>query len=201
MFKVSCSVVFLSLIVGCASAPTQKFTFAPVMPAQGMHQAFIGEKPSLTIDKVRAFAGFTSDGMAYQDTKNTLAYFQKSVWVDTPARLLQPLFVQYMEHADVFSAVIAAPDQTTTDYRMEVDLVKLVQVFGSGNDSHIELSLRVRLVDFVSGQLLFARLYEANLPASSRNAEGGVMVVNQALEKILMQVQKDVKQVLKRQKR
>ncbi len=135
--------------------------------------------PSLLVAVPRAAAGLDTRLMAYQRTPLRTEHYTASEWLDTPPRLLAPLLVRAAEATGAFRVVLLAPAGAATSWRLETELLRLQQNFGTG-PSQLRLTLRAVLVDASSRAVLAAQAFDASVPAPSEDAAGGVAAARMA---------------------
>lgn len=143
--------------------------------------------PTLVINPPRAAAGYDSQRLIYLRQPHELEYFARSQWVDTPARMLQPLIAAAIERSGRFRAVLQMPVGATGDFRLETDLVRLQQEFLS-RPSRVHLTLRATLSDTATRRVVAWREFDAAVPAASDDPYGGVVAANQAVREVLEQL-------------
>lgn len=141
----------------------------------------------LLVSMPRSRAGFDTAQIAYVRRPYELEYFEKSRWVDTPARMLAPLLARALEHGGGLRAVVQAPSPVPADLRLDTELTRLQHDFRT-QPSRVELALRAQLVDLRSKRILAEREFEAVEIAPSEDAYGGVIAANRALQRILAQL-------------
>jgi cholesterol transport system auxiliary component len=180
----------LSLIVlagGCTALQTSpvQTPITHVLVAKPIAKG-VGPKRDLVLDvgAVRAWPGFDTLQMAYVRRPYELDYFATAEWADTPARMLGPLLAQALEQAGSFRAVVQTPGSIPADLRINAELIRLQQNFGT-RPSHVELALRVQLIDVRAKRILASRLFEEAENAPTDDAYGGVTAANVALQRLL----------------
>jgi cholesterol transport system auxiliary component len=146
-----------------------------------------GAAPTLLIGIPRAGPGFDSPRMAYATEPHALAYFARHQWVDTPARMLQPLLARAAESTGCFAAVVQAPTSVAATLRLDTEVVELVQDF-SFHPSLVRVALRVQLVEVDARRVVATRDVVVAVPASSDDPPGGVVAANRAMEAALGEV-------------
>lgn len=190
--------VFMLVIMSCAALTACTLIKPP--PAVSM-QSYVLELPaadhptqaarpqskSLVVAELRTRPGYDTPRMAYVKRDYTLDYYANSQWADTPARMLQPLLVNALESTGHYSAVLRAPAPVAAGLRLDAEIVRLEQVFTT-QPSHMRIALRVLLIDARNGQVLGQREFDADTPAASDDAYGGVRALNQALAPLLSDV-------------
>ena len=138
----------------------------------------------LAIGMPRARAGFNSAQMAYRRSPHELEYYAKSRWAEAPSRMLAPLLVQALGRSGGFRGVVQASSVAAADQRLDVELVRLLQDFGTP-PSRVRLAVRVTLIEVGSRRVLATRELEEVEPAPSEDAYGGVIAANRALARLL----------------
>ena len=142
---------------------------------------------ALVVAELSTRPGYDTPRMAYVKRDFTLDYYANSQWADTPARMLQPLLVSALEATGHYSAVLRAPAPIAASLRLDVELVRLQQVF-TERPSHMRITLRVLLIDASEGRVLGQREFDADMPTASDNAYGGVRALNKELAPLLNEV-------------
>ena len=138
----------------------------------------------LEVSVPRARPGFDTPQMAYTQRANSLEYFARSRWADTPARMLAPLIAQALDRSGAFRAVVQAPSHAAAGLRLETELVRLQQDFGA-KPSRVRLTLRAQLIDTDARRVLAAAEFDETEAAPSDDPYGGVIAANRALARLL----------------
>ena len=138
----------------------------------------------LVVSAPRARAGFDTAQMAFVREPHELEYFAKSRWADTPSRMLAPLLVQALEQTGGFRAVVQAPSAVPADLRLDTELIRLQQNFGT-RPPQVEIALRAQLVDLRSRRVLATAEFEEVEPTTREDAYGGVIAANRAVQRLL----------------
>jgi cholesterol transport system auxiliary component len=167
---------FYSLETARDTAPTVAPTMAPA--------AALTTAPTLIVNPPQAAAGFDSPHIMYVREAHKLEYFAHSEWVDTPARMLAPLLVAAIDNTAAFRAVVLAPSAAAGDLRLDTEIIRLQQEFGSP-PSRVRFTLRAYLVDDKTRRVLAWREFEAAVPSASDDPYGGVVAANRAVQTVL----------------
>lgn len=146
-----------------------------------------GGAPTLVVSQPRAAAGYDSQRMIYLRQPHELEYFARSQWVDTPARMLQPLIAAAVERSGRFAAVVPMPLGAIGDFRLDSELIRLQHEFLS-RPSRVHLTLRATLTDAATRRVVAWREFDAVVPAASDDPYGGVLAANQAVRELLEQL-------------
>jgi cholesterol transport system auxiliary component len=147
-----------------------------------------GDGPSLLVAPVMAAPGFDSSDMAYIRHAHEIEYFAHHRWVDTPARMLEPLLVQAAEQTGVFGSVSQAGSRARADLRLDSRLLHLLQ-FCRLEPSELQLALRLSLVDVATGRVLGERTLSVAEPLATRTPYAGVEAANRAVERLMTDVE------------
>ncbi len=143
--------------------------------------------PTLIINPPHAAAGFDSQRIIYVREAQKLEYFAHSEWVDPPARMLAPLIVAAAVKTAAFNAVVTTPGAAAGDLRLDTEIVRLLQRFGSG-PSEVRFTLRATLVDERTRRVLAAREFDMTLAAESEDPYGGVVAASRVVQEVLAQL-------------
>jgi cholesterol transport system auxiliary component len=187
MSRASTLAVWAALLAGCAAMlpPQAEAPAIYVLDARSAATpARLQRDVVLAVGVPRSRAGFDSAQMAYVREPYELEYFAKSRWADTPSRMLAPLLAVALEQSGGFRAVTQAPNAVLADLRLDTELVRLQQDFGTP-PSRVELVLRAQLVDLRTRRVLAAREFQEVEVAPRDDAYGGVIAANRALQRLL----------------
>jgi cholesterol transport system auxiliary component len=135
----------------------------------------------------RAAAGFDTTDMMYTRGAYELERFASNRWVDTPSRMLSPLIVRALDETGSFRAVVEAPSAASADYRVDTEIVRLVQDFAA-TPSRAEITVRVQITNLRTRSVVATRVFEDTEPSATANAAGGVAAANAALARILSRI-------------
>ena len=143
--------------------------------------------PTLIINIPKAAAGFDTQRMMYTRARHQLEYFARNEWIDTPAKMLQPLMISAIENTRTFNAVLSKQSALASDLRLESEVIKLVQNFNT-KPSHVQFTLRATMIDNVTNKVIATREFDERVDAISDNPIAGVvaanLAVNQAIYKL-----------------
>lgn len=140
--------------------------------------------PTLIVNPPHAAAGFDSQRIIYVRETHKLQYFSRNEWVDTPARMLAPLIVSAVESSGAFHAVVLTPSAATGELRLDTEIVRLQQDFGS-QPSRVRFTLRAYMVDNATRRVLSWREFNETVAAASDDPYGGVIAANRAVQTVL----------------
>lgn len=160
---------------------------APAAPAAAAPRAAAAAKPTLLINPPRAAAGFDTRHIVYLRQPHQIEYFAYSQWVDTPAQMLAPLIARQVERSGAFDAVLLAPTAAAGEMRLDTEVVRLQQDFGT-TPSQVRFTLRAVLLDSRTRRVIAVREFDASVPAPSDDAPGGVAAANLAVQNVLAEL-------------
>lgn len=187
-----CLVIALPLLTGCnallSKQPLQT-TYYSLERVQFKTLADLtpntnSRLPTLIINTPKAAAGFDTRRMMYTRAIHQVEYFAHNEWVDTPARMLQPLMVSAIEKTGQFNAVLPNYRVVKSELRLESDLVRLIQTFNS-KPSKMLFTLRATIIDNTTNKVIASREFDEQADAVSDDPSGGVAAANQAVNTAL----------------
>lgn len=178
------------LLAGCINLPAQKLEQPRLYRLDAQLAIQPASTPStlvLAVSLPRAQPGTDSAGMAYVQLAHELDYFVGSRWIDTPARMLEPLLLQALAQSGSFRAVVSNVGTIAADLRLDSEWIRLQQEFDT-RPSRAHLTLRVQLVNLRSMQVLATQEIDEVEPVEGENAYAGVVAANRALQRALQRV-------------
>jgi cholesterol transport system auxiliary component len=189
--------LFLALILSLGACGLPVLQAPPGQPTRNYLLEWRGDavplvksprRGSLLISPVLSTSGFDSSDMAYMRKAHEIEYFAHHRWVDAPARMLEPLLVQAAERSGLFRSVIEAGTGADADMRLDSRLIHLQQVCRL-NPSELQLALRVSLTEVSSARVIATRTLSVSEPIVERNPYAGVEAANQAVDRLLSELQ------------
>jgi len=190
--RTGCAAALLAatLLAGCGNllpqpaTPPITYTLEASAEAAAAPPAAAASAPTLAVSALQAAAGYDSARIVYLRQPQQLEAYAKSVWVDTPARMLAPLLVAALQRSGAYAAVVSAPSAAASTLRLDTEVLRLRQDF-EGGSSAVTLSLRATLVDGATRQVLGSRDFSATVPAASADSAGGVRAAQAATRQVL----------------
>ena len=183
--------LLLSLAAGCSMLnpkAMQEPTFYSLdsVPGTGPVAAPIAAL-TLIINPPQAAAGFDSTRIIYLREPHKLEYYAHNEWVDTPARMLEPLILAAIENNGVFHAVVVTPSAATGDLRLDTEIIRLQHDF-IAQPSHVRFTLRAYIVNNTTRRVLAWEEFDTTIAATSEDPYGGVIAANLAVQTVLEQL-------------
>lgn len=143
-----------------------------------------GHGAALQVAPLRARPGYDTRGIVYTERANELKVFALNQWAAPPADMLQPLIVDALARTGGIQSVSGPGGSASADLRLDGELVRLHHDFIS-TPSHVELALRVQLVDVGAGRVLATHEFVETESATSDDAYAGVLAASRALSRVL----------------
>lgn len=182
---------FLIAVAGCLSP---RGDAPPIHTYQLTLDAWSGETrpldaagPVLLVSQPQSHPGYETPRMIYLKRPYELEFFAVNQWADAPARLFAPLLIQALGQTGPWRAVIFLPSSVRGDYRLDSSGFAVQQEFFQP-PSRVRVLLRAQFVDLKESRVLSTRTFEAEEPAPSEDAYGGVVAANKATAAILTQL-------------
>ena len=195
-WRLAAAALALLLVGGCqAIAPLLSphpnyYSFADVrsspMPRLSAPPA-VAAAPTLMVSPPHAAAGFDSRRIMYLRQSDKLEYFAHNEWIDTPARMLEPLIVAAVDSSGAFRVVVPMPSTAAGEMRLDTEILRLQHEF-LGTPSQVRFTLRAYLVDISSRRLIASREFDAAVAATSEDPHGGVVAANRAVQAVLEKI-------------
>ena len=186
--------LLLALVSGCADllpkpTPLPHFHTLDAGPKGPGPETNAGAAtgPTLVVTSPRAATGLDSRRMLYVREAHRLEYFANNEWVDTPSHMLTPLIVAALERTGSFGAVVSAPGSVDASLRLDTEVLRLQQSFGTG-PSQLRFTLRAHVVDSRTRRVLAWREFDQTVAATSDDPRGGVAAANAAVQAVLGQL-------------
>lgn len=186
------SLLLTVLVLGGCVTPLEappaprRFDLAVALPSAADADDTAGPG-SVRISVPRALPGYRDAAFAYRYDPYELRYYATSRWLAEPAELVHTALVGMLEVAGPFARVLPLGGGGRADYRLDSELVYLVQDFSS-TPSRSRLGVRLWLIETGSGAVLGSRLIEAEAAAATEDARGGAEAASRALAQVLGEV-------------
>jgi cholesterol transport system auxiliary component len=182
-------IVLLALLVSACSSLLKQEPTPPVkryllnLPRTDMVSKTVSNScTSISISMPQSSSGYDTDRIAYMRENYHLEYFAYNQWVDKPARMILPVFVQLLENSGLFNNVLSANTKSIrADYRLDTELLKLVQIFNA-EESSVELKLRATLYHQRERQIIATHTFSLTQPTAENTPYGTVQAANEALQ-------------------
>ena len=145
---------------------------------------------TLLVSMPKAAPGFDTSALVYYDNESyKLRYDIENKWVDTPARMLLPLLVLYLEATGKFKAVLSTATASPFggELRLDTEIMRLRQE-SLPDRNEVYLVFRAQVLDIAMHQVVATKVFEIRQHAGDKgqeNAEACVWATNQAFAQVL----------------
>lgn len=187
LLKLFCLTLLIIYISACAGRQPVRHYLLSVPTATELISPNNSQK-TILISLPQAAAGFDNRNIIYTRNPQQLENYRDSLWVDTPARMLLPLIVHYLDASGKFGAVLAANYAPIAgEWRLDSEIIRLQQEFND-EQAQVRFTLRVQLLDLSQRNILATQVFEVIVPMAEANAEHGVLASQLAVENLLTQL-------------
>ena len=182
---------FLILLSGCSFPGAAKAVTEQVWLLEDGADTVVSEVKSchvLRINRARPAPGFNTRRMLYQRAPARLEHFAWQSWADTPAAMLTALIASRLERSGTVNAVVLGTADVPSNSRLDLDAVRVLQVFESSR-SYAIVELRAQLLTQPDRNLLAVKRFSYREPADSATPESGIVAANRATRRLLDDLQ------------
>lgn len=189
----------ISLLLACSP-------ITPVVTNQYKLDAYSEKKltrelarQSILITPPEAVTGYQTNQMLYIKKPFELSSFAQNSWVGPPADMLFPLIVQSVQRSGYFRAVSSSPNNESTDYRLDTQLIELQQNFLK-KPSEIKLVAKVVLTNVHDSRVVASRMIYQRVKCPVESPYGGVVAANLASKQLTADLSTFIVAQIKRDK-
>ena len=148
-------------------------------------------KGTMEVPPFRAAGVVNERAILYREGPRALTQYSYHSWSDPPAVLVQQAFIDALRSAQAFTLVGAPSMRLDRDYELIGTLQQLEHVIsGVGGTAVIELEVVVRRVR--GNQVVIAKTYRGEEPASAGDIDATVGSFTKAMDKILADFTRDL---------
>lgn len=177
----------LMMLLGCS--PVQLPNIATYTLASKTVKEPVRTKTAkiIAVSMPTASSGFETVNMAYVMTPYELQYFTRNRWVAPPAQMLVPIMVQALRSRGYYKAVIPPTVLTPSDYRLNLQVLKLQQEFLLPT---IQMRVEIQAI-FSSGktnQVIASKQFSELVNVESKTPYAGVIAANRAVSNLTKEI-------------
>jgi len=141
---------------------------------------------TLKVDQAFSDKLFMSLKMYYVKGKYAQNAYTRSRWAQTPNDKITQALTEYLRAMQLFKSVQNAESKTKNDFRLEINIEDFMQYFDENEkNSYANVVLTCNLINDKTHKILTTKTFHAKVKAKSNNAQGGVIALNSALDRIL----------------
>ncbi len=179
---------FLALIFlsGCSMKEVSIKPYSYTLePALKLERFTTSNNDVLRVARIDTPSGLNSRSILYQKEGATLPY-KYGLWSETPPLKLQHLITEALQDQNHFSSVISGTSIASNNLVLEPVLQHFEEVFAEDGHSHVYVSLRFRLIEFKTGEVLASvRLSSLKEVTNKNGAAGAVEAFNRATAEVI----------------
>jgi len=139
----------------------------------------------LKIAHIDAPSGLNSRAILYQKD-GAMQPYKYGLWSETPALKLQHLITEALQDQNHFEAVISGTSMASNTLVLESDIQHFEEVFKENGTSYVYISIRFRLVELKTGNVLGSvRISTQENVTKTNGAEGTVEAFNLACNTLI----------------
>jgi len=173
--------IFIGLI-GCSKAPALK-VYSLDVPVTKMIKSHRYNNKTLKVTFPQSLREQMSQKMNFSYSNNDRGTYQNSEWSNNMGKLLQGTFMEVLESAHLFKAVLSDTTTLKTNYRLESNVFAFEHRV-RGTQSHAVISVQFTLINADTGVLAKSKRFSYQESTPSINAEGYASATNVAMARL-----------------
>ena len=117
--------------------------------------------------------------------------FTQSQWAESPNRAITNRILSMLQSSKIFNTVQVSKSRTKSDFYLETNIEDFIQYFSEDEkSSFVNVVITMTLIDTKTNSILKSKTFKEEVKVLSMDAQGGVIALNSALTKILVESQK-----------
>ena len=189
MIKFLYVIVAMFLFLGCSTKTpvVSEYRINTEIKTKEFMQTGCKEK-SLKIAQAFSSSDLMTRSMNYAQGDVKRFRFTQSQWAESPNRGITSELLLYTKATKLFKNVQISKSRSRNGMLLETNIVDFMQYFSEDSkESHVNVSLSLTLIDTVSNTVVSTRTFVKKMKVDTVNAEGGVRVLNEALEDVVVE--------------
>ncbi len=182
--------MFLTLFMSACTVTQphiSEYTLAPEVDVRE-HMAKQCRPRSLKVGQVFSSNVLMSQKMKYIQAEYQESSFTQSVWARTPNKAISDALVKSIRSSALFANTNTYKSRIKTDLLLETHVEKFMQYFEQENEkSYVEVALTLNLLSTKDSKSLSHATFSTRVDAESVDAKGGVIALNKALARVLLE--------------
>lgn len=134
---------------------------------------------SILVTPTTAVDGYQTEQMLYVVKPFEINAFVHNSWAANPSSMIYPLIMQSLESSNYFYAVSSSPYTSSTDYRLDSELIALQQSFLQ-KPSQVDFVVKVALSKVKSNRIIASHIFNLKVDCPMENPYGGAIAANKA---------------------
>jgi len=149
----------------------------------------------LKVAHIDAPSGLNSRAILYKKN-GAMQPYKYGIWSETPAMKLQHLLTEALQDQNHFESVISGTSMASNNLVLESDIQHFEEVFKEDGTSYVYISIRFRLVELKTGNVLGSvRISTKESVTITNGAEGTVEAFNRASNTVIHDLAKWVNSI------
>ncbi|SFV60833.1 hypothetical protein MNB_SM-4-230 [hydrothermal vent metagenome] len=182
--------MFLTLFMSACTVTqphVSEYTLAPKIDVLE-HMAKQCRLRSLKVGQVFSSNVLMSQKMKYIQSEYQESSFTQSEWARTPNKAISDALVKSVRSSALFANTNTYKSRIKTDLLLETHVEKFMQYFEQENEkSYVEVVLTLNLLSTKDSKSLSYATFSTRVDTESVDAKGGVIALNQALSRVLLE--------------
>ncbi|MDQ7042440.1 MAG: ABC-type transport auxiliary lipoprotein family protein [Sulfurimonas sp.] len=182
-------IVLVLFLVGCTvtSPPIAEYTLSPEIRLQ-KHTSKLCKEKSLKVGQAFSSNSLMSKKMSYMQAEYEESVFTQSEWVRTPNKAISDILLKSIRDSGLFKNVSSYKSRVKADLLLEAHIEKFIQYFKDDNKkSYVEVVMTLNLLNAKDSKSIAHSTFSVKVDTKSVDAKGGVIALNTALSKILLE--------------
>ncbi len=143
---------------------------------------------SLKIAQAFSSSDLMTRGMNYAQGDVKRFRFTQSQWAESPNRAVTSELLLYIKTTKLFKNVQISKSRSRGGLLLETNIVDFMQYFSEDSkESHVNVSISLTLIDTKSNAVVSTKTITKVIKVDEISAEGGVRVINEALEGVVVE--------------
>lgn len=185
-FKSLVTLLSLLFLSGCSIKETSlkpyNYSLEPMVKLERFSES---NSDVLKIAHIDSPNGLNTRAITYKK-KGSMQPYKYGVWSETPSLKLQHLITEALQDQNHFASVISGTSMASNNLILESTLQHFEEVFQEDGSSYVHVSLRFRLVELKSGEVLGSvRIGSKKDVTNTNGAMGSVEAFNAATLEVI----------------
>ena len=174
--------ILLVGLVGCTKAPTLKVYSLNAYNVESVHSIRYKDK-SIKVSYPQSIKEQMSHKMNFSYSMSDRGTYLNSEWSNNISNLLQGIFIETLESADIFKVVLSDTSSLKENYRLESNVYAFEHQV-RGRESHAIVSVQFTLIDADTGKLIKSKRFSYKEVTPSVDAQGYASAANVVMTRL-----------------
>ena len=180
------SVVFLSGCTTVVPAVTQYKIKTQVVASEQNAQKC--RNKSLKIAQAFSESSLRSSYMNYSQGQNKEYAYSQAEWSESPNISISLELLKHLKASKLFKSVVNSKSRSRSDMILEINIEDFMQYFNEDStSSYSVVALDLTLIDTKTSSVVATQRFKVKVDTKTLDAEGGVIALSDALDKVIKQ--------------